>query len=73
MGVSGNRTSDEILTIVLREMKAVGTAWRLDWSDFDGRTLRDQLDSLAAWAERAASTDVPEFTDYSDELREVRR
>lgn len=28
-------------------MGALGTAWRGDWSMFDGRTLRDQLDELS--------------------------
>ena len=42
-----------ILDTVLREMRAYGAAWRIDWSHFDGRTLRDQLDDLAAWAEKA--------------------
>ena len=25
---------------------ALGDAWRGDWSDFDGRTLRSQLDDI---------------------------
>ncbi|HEY8414358.1 MAG TPA: hypothetical protein VIK99_01165 [Thermaerobacter sp.] len=40
----------KVLGIVLREMRAYGSGWRADWSDFDGRTLRDQLDRLAVWA-----------------------
>lgn len=28
--------------------EALGTAWRNDWSDFDGRTLRSQLEDLDA-------------------------
>ena len=43
--------AEDILTVVLREMTATGKAWRLDWSDFDGRTLRAQLNALANWAE----------------------
>ena len=27
-------------------LTALGAAWRGDWSDFDGRTLRDQLDDI---------------------------
>jgi hypothetical protein len=30
----------------LAAMKALGDKWRGDWSDFDGRTLRDQLAEL---------------------------
>lgn len=41
---------EEILAIVLREMVAYGQGWRQDWSDFDGRTLHNQLNSLASWA-----------------------
>ena len=49
--------SDEVLRIVLREMCEYGSGWRLDWSSFDGRYLRDQLDELALWAERALKSD----------------
>lgn len=31
---------------VVSAMHALGAAWRGDWSDFDGRTLRDQLGVL---------------------------
>jgi hypothetical protein len=27
-------------------LHALGSAWRYDWSDFDGRTLRGQLDEI---------------------------
>jgi len=33
----------------------LGAAWRGDWSDFDGRTLRNQLGELSA----ALTGDVP--------------
>ena len=45
--------TDRILEIVLREMTAYGQGYRLDWSDFDGRTLRDQLNRIRDWAIRA--------------------
>lgn len=32
---------------VFAAMEMLGEAWRGDWSDFDGRTLRSQLDQLA--------------------------
>jgi len=43
-------TANAVLLITLREMCAIGHGWRMDWNDFDGRTLRDQLEALAAWA-----------------------
>ena len=49
-------------------MKAYGQGWRLDWSDFDGRTLRDQLDFLVYWAENPNRS--ADYTDGSDFLKE---
>ena len=40
----------EVLEVVLREMTAIGHGWRASWADFDGRTLRDQLNDIAKWA-----------------------
>ena len=40
----------EVLEVVLREMMAYAYAWRNDWSDFDGKTLRDQLADVVKWA-----------------------
>ena len=52
----------EVLLVVLREMEAFGNGWRMDWSEFDGRTLRNQLDSLSKWAyQRLQGEDLPEF------------
>lgn len=48
----------KVLKIVLREMTAYGRGWRMNWSWFDGRYLRDQLDSLEAWAQRALEPEV---------------
>ena len=50
--------ASKVLAIVLREMTAYGRGWRADWSWFDGRTLRDQLDGLAAWAKRVQEPEV---------------
>lgn len=38
-------TDMEKVASLLREL---GTAYRFDWSDFDGRTLRDDLEFIAA-------------------------
>ena len=35
--------------ILKREISALGQYYRNDWSDFDGRTLRDELDSIMEW------------------------
>ena len=55
----------EILEIVLREMRAYGSGWRMNWSDFDGRTLRHQLGQLAAWAEDALAGERDCEGDYT--------
>lgn len=59
--------STEVLLIVLREMTAVGHGWRVNWSDFDGQKLCDQLNRIAAWAELALAADVPsDFTEGNE-------
>lgn len=43
------RIADELqrtLDFQSREFSALGAAWRSDWSDFDGRQLRDQIDGI---------------------------
>jgi len=54
---------EKILEIVIREMLAIGDAWRFDWGDFDGRQLRRQLGYLASWAENPTAdyTEGSEF------------
>lgn len=37
---------DKRIMDTLQCLNALGSAWREDWSDFDGRTLRDQLDEI---------------------------
>ncbi len=65
----------KIIQTLLREMRAYGAAWRADWSDFDGRTLRDQLGGLATWAERCLDedtfTDCVEGTEFEREHQEA--
>lgn len=39
-------------THALDALSSLGSAWRGDWSDFDGRTLRAQLNSWMALMER---------------------
>jgi hypothetical protein len=64
--------ASDVLKIVLREMTAYGTGWRCNWSDFDGRTLRNQLDSLAEWAESALRSERPvDFTRGTEHYREL--
>ena len=61
--------TDDVLKIVLREMRAYGQAWRIDWYDFDGRQLRDQLDGIAEWAENPTEdyTEGTEFLKYKND------
>ncbi len=46
--------TEQVLEITLGEMQQIGAGWRVDWSGFDGRYLRSQLDDLAKWANQAA-------------------
>lgn len=47
--------------LAVRAMQNLGQMWRGDWSDFDGRTLRDQLNALAPLIEAEhAGEDVRE-------------
>ena len=41
-------TSGKHTTQAIDSMRALGDAWRGDWNDFDGRTLRDQLYDIEA-------------------------
>jgi hypothetical protein len=62
----------KVLDIVLREMNAYGQAWRLDWSDFDGRSLRGQLSSIATWADEAVMIDGDcDYTSGTEFLAEM--
>lgn len=54
----------KVLDIVMREMCAYGQGWRADWSDFDGRVLRQQLERLASWAADALVW-IGKDTDYT--------
>lgn len=55
--VSGPRRIDDGTSLSLDERAAraqcalthLGAAWRMDWSSFDGRSLRAQLDEIAGW------------------------
>ncbi len=58
---------EQILMVVKREMCSLGEYYRNDWSDFDGRTLRNQLDILGGWATDAENGKTnEEFTAYSE-------
>lgn len=57
-------TDKEILDIVLREMTFYGQAYRMSWAEFDGRTLRSQLNSIEAWAKDPDRD--PNFCEGSD-------
>lgn len=56
-------THEEKLAVVIREMLQIGYAWRMNWNDFDGRTLRDQLEGIASWAAKGDG-DYHEGSDF---------
>jgi hypothetical protein len=52
-GSAGQETRANQIREALDALSAVGSAWRGDWSNFDGRTLRDQIDGWRRLMERA--------------------
>lgn len=61
------------LKIVARELSALGQYYRNDWSDFDGRTLRDQLQGIAIWMAIPDTDDYTHFSDLLDKQEEESR
>ena len=58
-----------VLDVVLREMASYSIGWRADWSDFDGRILREHMNRLEYWAREALnSKDDSDFTDGTNFL-----
>ena len=57
---------DERIAIAQRELKALGQYYRNDWSDFDGRTLRTELEELATFL----SSDKQDFTEFTSDLKD---
>ena len=51
------RREIERLTTCLLLAQEVGQDWRNDWSDFDGRTLRDQMNGLSKVADGTVSAE----------------
>ncbi len=64
--------AEVVLRVVLREMGAYGQGWRLNWSEFDGRQLRYQLEGIDKWATQALSGSAVEddYTAGSEFLKE---
>lgn len=52
------------LNILCREVDAIGVGWRMDWSEFDGRQLMRQLQSLTEWALSDNIDDITEGTEF---------
>ena len=50
---NSDRTQLEPMGEALDALTALGQAWRGNWSDFDGRTLRGQLSDLRKIIEKA--------------------
>lgn len=54
---------EDILRVAMREMVAYGRAYIMYWGDFDGRLLRDQLNGIQEWTEKAKTDpNIPELT-----------
>jgi hypothetical protein len=63
-------TIDEILGVVLKEISANGQRWRNDWSDFDGRQLRHELNDITEWATKAKmGIEIEEYTENRERLK----
>lgn len=63
--------AEKVVEIMGRELGAIGQYYRNDWSGFDGRTLRSELDRLARWGAGAVNGDGPEdFTEFTEQLAE---
>lgn len=59
-------TDDELArnhAIVVRELIALGEAWRSHWENFDGHQLRNQLKRIAEWLVDLRG-DLREGTDF---------
>lgn len=56
----------EAIATVSRALDELGTSWRNDWNDFDGRTLRVQLETATALIDRALKGE-----DVLDEAKEL--
>jgi hypothetical protein len=55
----------ELLEMIKRELTALGRGWRMDYSDFDGRTLRNQLNYII----KAIDENNISFNEFTDFLR----
>jgi len=51
--------------ILERELKALGQYYRNDWSEFDGRTLKNQIEKIFDWFNKE---DEIEFVEFSEQL-----
>ena len=61
--------AEKILKIVRREICAIGESWRMDWSDFDGRTLHDQLYEISDFIDTAIKSEIDvDFTEGTEKL-----
>lgn len=61
-------TEQQKLDVVLREIAALASYYRSDWSGFDGRQLAREIRELISWAEGPCETDFDQFTKLKEEL-----
>lgn len=62
--------AEDIIQSMRRELNALGQYYRNDWSDFDGRTLRSQLNQLTNWSIRVVDDKVEDFTEFTELLED---
>lgn len=62
--------AEDIIQSMRRELNALGQYYRNDWSDFDGRTLRSQLNQLTNWSIRVVDNKVEDFTEFTELLED---
>ena len=62
--------AEDIIQSMRRELNALGQYYRNDWSDFDGRTLRSQLNQLTNWSIKAIDDKVEDFTEFTELLED---
>lgn len=62
--------AEDIIQSMRRELNALGQYYRNDWSDFDGRTLRSQLNQLTDWSIRVVDDKAEDFTEFTELLED---
>lgn len=51
--VTESKSTVEMIATVARALEELGTSWRNSWADFDGRTLRTEMEQATGLIDRA--------------------